>query len=133
MAGLDTNVLVRWLTADDAVQTAKAEDLFRKAVARGESLFIPITVTLELEWVLRSRYGFDRDRVLSAFNALLETQEFELQTETALERALALYRRGIAEFADCLHAGSCDAAGRTPLLTFDVKAARLAHVDLVAA
>ena len=65
------------------------------------------TVMPELEWVLRSRYRFDKATVLQAFNALLETQELEFQTEAALERALHLYRQGAAEFADCLHAGLC--------------------------
>ncbi len=70
---------------------------------------------------------------MAVFTALLETQEIEFQDEAALERALHLYRRGTAEFADCLHAGICGMLARTPLLTFDAKAARLASVELLAA
>jgi predicted nucleic-acid-binding protein len=119
--GLDTNVLVRWLVADDDDQTQRAPKLFKSAVSRQAALFVPSTVMLELEWVLRSRYRFDKNTVLQAFSALLETQELEFQAEEALERALHAYRQGAAEFADCLHAGLCAAADRAPLLTFDEK------------
>jgi predicted nucleic-acid-binding protein len=71
--------------------------------------------------------------VLGAFSALLETQELEFQAESAIERALHLYRRlGAAEFADCLHAGICGAADRSPMLTFDERAARLPSVTSLA-
>ena len=131
MPGLDTNVLVRWLLADDAEQAQRIQEVFRAAASRRAVLFVPSTVMLELEWVLRSRYRFDKASVLQAFNALLETQELEFQAEDALERALHAYRQGAADFADCLHAGLCAAAGRAPMLTFDEKAARLAEIELI--
>lgn len=132
MAGLDTNVLVRWLVADDDGQTAQVQRLFESARASQSAFFVPTTVMLELEWVLRSRYRLDKAAVLLAFNALLETQELEFEAEAAIERALHLYRQAAAEFADCLHAGLCGASGKAPLLTFDVKAARLPDTALIA-
>jgi predicted nucleic-acid-binding protein len=131
MPSLDTNVLVRWLVEDDDRQAARAQGLFESARADQTMLFVPSTVILELEWVLRSRYQFDKATVLGTFNALLETQELEFQDEAALERALHLYRLGAAEFADCLHAGLCASADRARLLTFDERAARLPHVELL--
>ena len=131
MPGLDTNVLVRWLVNDDVKQVARVQVLLESARENQSMLFVPSTVALELEWVLRSRYKFDKTAVLEAFNALLETQEIEFQDESALERALHLYRLNSAEFADCVHAGMCRAADRAPLLTFDEKAARLAYVELM--
>lgn len=129
MPGLDTNVLVRWLVEDDDRQTLRAQKLFEAARSSQASLFVPVTVMLELEWVLRSRYQFDKATVLGAINALLETQELEFQDEAALERAMHLYRSGLAEFADCVHAGICAAAGRAPMWTFDERAARLPGVE----
>jgi predicted nucleic-acid-binding protein len=129
MPGLDTNVLVRWLVEDDDRQTLQAQKLFEAVRANRVSLFVPVTVMLELEWVLRSRYQFDKATVLGAFNALLEAQELEFEDEAALERAVHLYRSGPAEFADCVHAGICAAAGRAPLWTFDERAARLPGVE----
>lgn len=131
MAGLDTNVLVRWLVADDDVQVARVQALLESGRSAGRSYFVPTTVLLELEWVLRSRYRLDKPAILRALNALLETQELDIQAEAALERALHLYRQGRADFADCLHAGLCAAAGQAPLLTFDAQAARLPQVELI--
>lgn len=133
MAGLDTNVLVRWLVADDDVQTAQVEALLAAGRRAGQSYFVPSTVLLELEWVLRSRYRLDKPAMLGAFNALLEARELDIQAEPALERALHHYRQGRAEFADCLHAGLCAAAGQAPMLSFDVEAARLPQVALIGA
>ena len=131
MPGLDTSVLVRWLVEDDPVQTAAVGRVFRAAIADGRPLFVPTTVMLELEWVLRSRYRFDKDTVLGTFNAVLETQELQFQDEASLEQAIHRYRETKADFADCLHAGACASVGRIPLLTFDEKAARLPDVELL--
>lgn len=125
-------LLVRWLVADDDARTAQVQALLESSRSAGKASFVPTTVLLELEWVLRSRYRLDKPAILLAFNALLETQELELQAEPALERALHLYRQGRTKFADCLHAGLCAAAGQAPLLlTFDAQAARLPQVELV--
>ncbi|MDP3294300.1 MAG: type II toxin-antitoxin system VapC family toxin [Nevskia sp.] len=131
MAGLDTNALVRWLVDDDPQQSDQVEALFRSVTARQERLFVPCTVLLELEWVLRSRYGFDKRAILQTINALLEVRELQIQSEAAVERALHAYRQAPAEFADCLHAGLCSAEGHAPMFTFDAKAARLDDVELL--
>ena len=125
MAGLDTNILVRWLVDDDAGQSRRIAALFASAARRDEALFVPVTVILELEWVLRSRYGFGKPDILLAMNTLLETRELAFQAEPAIERALHAYRNGVADFADCLHAAACWVEGQAPLLTLDARAARL--------
>jgi predicted nucleic-acid-binding protein len=131
MASLDTNVLVRWLVGDDPVQTAKVRRLLQNVKERQETLFVPTTVALELEWVLRSRYGYAKSDLLRTFNALLETYELEFQDEEALERALHLYRQGSADFADALHLGTVMATERAPFLTFDEKASRFDGAELL--
>jgi len=131
MPGLDTNVLARWILDDDPRQAARVQRLFEEAHEQQSALFVPSTVMLELEWVLRSRYRFGKEAALAAFKALLETQELEFQDEPALERALSLYRQNTADFADCMHAGQCGSAGHAPMMTFDGTAARLSNVELL--
>jgi predicted nucleic-acid-binding protein len=131
MPGLDTNVLVRWMLDDDDRQATRVRRLFEEVRLQRSTLFVPSTVMLELEWVLRSRYDLDKPTVLGAFNALLETQELEFEDEPAVERALIFYREGSADFADCLHAGNCGSAGRAPMFTFDDAAARLPCAQLL--
>lgn len=133
MPALDTNVLVRWLTNDEPEQAAAAGQLFDAAQASGERLWVAVTVMLELEWVLRSRYGFDRAAVTSALNGLLGTSDLDCQHEAALEVALWRFKQaGSPDFADCLHVALAAQAQADPLWTFDERAARLPGARLIA-
>jgi predicted nucleic-acid-binding protein len=133
MAALDTNVLVRFLVQDDAAQLALASKLFKRSVEAGETLFVPITVSLELEWVLRSNFGFAKPQVLQTFAALLSTFEVRFEAETALEAALMAYGQGRADFSDCLHASLATQAGEAPLWTFDKAASKVEGARLLSA
>jgi predicted nucleic-acid-binding protein len=125
VAALDTNILVRFIVEDDVAQLAAAKKLIRRCVSAGESLFIPVTVALELEWVLRSNFKFDKAVVLQTFNALLAAVELSFESESALESALRLYGDGSADFSDCMHIGLVAGAGETPLWTFDKAASKV--------
>jgi predicted nucleic-acid-binding protein len=61
MLGIDTNVVIRLVVADDAEQTRCARKLVEQALSREEPVIISLLVLLESEWVLRSRYGFGRE------------------------------------------------------------------------
>jgi len=130
MAALDTNILVRFLVADDRkqFQIAKA---FIDDVVREEPLFIPLSVSVELEWVLRSIYDLEKSEIINTFNQLLESREIEFHEEASLEVALNFYTESNADFADCLHAASAFTNQRMPLVTFDRKASRLENVELL--
>lgn len=125
MPALDTNVLVRYLVRDDATQLAAARRLIRRCISEGQALHVPVTVFLELEWVLRSNFGFGKSEVLRALSALLSTAELSFESETALELALARYTESSADFPDCLHVALAIQAGHPPLWTFDKAAARI--------
>lgn len=102
MLGLDTNVLVRLLTGDDPAQSDRARHLIERRAAAGEPVFVSLLVLLEAEWVLRSRYGFDKTQVSGAIEALLETIEITIEDESVVEEALHRWENSVAEFADCL-------------------------------
>lgn len=125
MPALDTNVLVRYMVQDDEAQFNAAKKLIQQCLIEGQSLFIPVTVTLELEWVLRSSYRFTREAILRALSTLFSASELNFESERALEVALHLYREGHPDFADCLHIALATYAGQTPLWTFDKRASRV--------
>lgn len=132
MAALDTNVLVRWLTDDDARQSTRVASLLMEKAKNGERLFVPVTVMLELEWVLRSRYRFDKAAITSALDALLSVTELEFQTEPDLEQALWLFKQaGAPDFADCLHVALVSQSGQGPMLTFNEQASKLEGAELL--
>ena len=131
MPALDTNVLVRYLVQDDEAQLAAARRLMRKSVRAGQALFVPITVTLELEWVLRSSFEVSKDRVMEILSTLFSAAELTFESERALEVALHLYRNGSADFADCLHIALAAQAGELPLWTFDKRAGRVTGAQAI--
>lgn len=131
MAALDTHVLVRFLVRDDASQLALAQGLLRRCALAGELLFVPITVALELEWVLRSVFRFDKKTVVNTFGQLLGTFELRFESEGALEAAVATYAETDADFSDCLHAALAGMAGEQPMWTFDKAAAKVEGTALL--
>jgi predicted nucleic acid-binding protein len=94
---------------------------------------VPITVLPELEWLLRSDFGFDKPAVLSAMFRLLGLFEVEFESEAAVEAALAQHERGAADFADGLHAALAVHVRKQPLWTFDKAAAGVHGAKLLPA
>jgi len=132
MAALDTNVLVRYLVRDDVRQMQAAAQWIGSVVERGESLYVPVTVLLELEWMLRASYGFDKNDIVAVFAALLSAMELRIDAESAVASALSAYGQGRADFADCMHVALAQQAGQAPLWTFDKACARVEGASWVA-
>jgi predicted nucleic-acid-binding protein len=133
MPALDTNVLVRYVVQDDSGQLGAARRLIQRCVEEGQPLFVPVTVSLELEWVLRASFGYGKDDVLTVLSSLLSAMELTFESERAMEVALQLYRESSADFADCLHIALAAAAGEAPLWTFDRGAARVEGAQMLRA
>jgi predicted nucleic-acid-binding protein len=118
---LDTHVLVRALVQDDPAQARRAI-----ALIEGHPVYIPVTVVLELEWVLRSRYGY-APRTISAAIGKLALLENAVVGEQAAVAAAARKMRDGWDFADALHhalASGCD-----DFVTFDTRLTRRAGRD----
>ena len=79
MIGLDTNVLVRYLTQDDAVQARVASAAIEAAAGRGERLRLTAVTLCELVWVLESAYHQSRADVARAFARIVRTADFDLE------------------------------------------------------
>lgn len=131
MYGIDTNVLVRLLVSDDPAQTRRARNLVEKALADEEPVLVSTLVLLETEWVLRSRYGFDREGVHALFRRMLQTRELSFEDEEGIEEALFNWETSVCGFADCLIAAHHRRLGCRATVTFDAKAARLSSMVLL--
>lgn len=115
---IDTSILVRLFAQDDDVQFATAAGLFSSS----DVVLLP-TVLLETEWVLRSRYGFDRYRIHTLFNAVLDARNVFCRERQVIVLALDAYVRGM-DFADALHVCLTEHGG--DFITFDRRLVRLA-------
>lgn len=117
MIAVDTNILARYYVQDeDDREAVRQHPVAVRIMADTQHLFVPKTVILELEWVLRGFYEFTRVAILKVFDHLLALPNVTLEDEASVERAVALYRDGL-DFADALHQAS--GARCSELLTFD--------------
>jgi predicted nucleic-acid-binding protein len=119
MLALDTNIVVRFLTRDDAVQSPKAYRL----ITSGPT-FVADTVLLETEWVLRSLYGFGPARIAYALRDLVSIDGVTVERPDRIAAALDYADAGL-DFADALHlarAAHCEA-----FVTFDKSLVRAAR------
>lgn len=119
MTGLDTNVLVRYLTEDDPVQSTRAADLIATATTRGERCFISAVVLCELTWVLRGAYRVSQPDLIVTLDRILGTTQFVVGDKDIVRRALEAYRTGRADFADYVIGAFHLDAGCRRTVTFD--------------
>jgi predicted nucleic-acid-binding protein len=126
MLGLDTNVLIRYLVQDDRRQYEKAKRLIQREAGKGEPALVSLLVLLEIEWVLRSRYGLSKLEILAAFSALLDAADLAFEDETSVEYALYSWKDSAADFADCLIEARNRRLGCRATATFDGKALKVA-------
>lgn len=119
MLAVDTNVIVRYLTRDDAEQFAKAS-----ALIQNEDVYVCTTVLLETEWVLRHGYRFSREQVITALAAVAGLPRVTLEDPASTAKALDWTARGM-DFADALHLAK--AAGCDAFVSFDQRFAAVAN------
>lgn len=97
MIAVDTNIIVRLLTRDEETQYQSSRALFET-----QEIFIPDTVILELEWVLRYAYDFSPAEITAAFKRLFGLKNVHLDQPQRVADAIAWQETGL-DFADAFH------------------------------
>jgi predicted nucleic-acid-binding protein len=128
MRAVDTNVVVRLLTRDDAQQVAAAEAFVN------DGAWISHLVLAEAVWVLESVYDLAHQQIVTALEMLLDHQNFTLQDSDVVTAALDRFRaRSAPGFSDCLVLEIARKAGHLPVGTFDRDLAKLAGAQRLTA
>jgi predicted nucleic-acid-binding protein len=103
MIALDTNVLARFYVDDPSdPESAKQRPIAQRLLTESGQVFVPLTVVLELEWVLRAFYGFGTADFVRVLRHLLGLPKVSVQEWSLVSDALALHTDGL-DFADALH------------------------------
>ncbi len=124
MIGLDTNVLVRYITQDHRAQSAAAVRIMDSLSAELPG-FLPLVVIAEVVWVLQFSYGFKRNEIGQVVERVLRSKELVLERAEIVSQALRKFRASRANFADCLIERCGHAAECQYVLTFDKNAAAM--------
>ena len=132
MVGLDTNVLVRFITDDDPLQSPIARRAIEGAAAQSTLLHICVPVLCELVWVLGTPpYGYARSEIADTIELLLEADALEIEARDLVRAAARAYRSGSADFTDLLIGGLNRRSGCRTTLTFDVAAGESAFFEVL--
>jgi len=129
MTGLDTNILIRYVTQDDVQLTPRANAIMDSLTAESPG-WISLTAMAEFVWVLSRRFKIDRTRIHIVLQQLLVQPNLAIEQQELVRKAAAQYLRGTADFSDYLVACSGEIAGCKETVTFDRKAAKSAGMTL---
>jgi len=124
MRAVDTNVIVRLVTRDDARQTAAAERFVESGA------WVSSLALAEAVWVLDAVYKLPAPAIATAIGMLLDHQRLTLQDSEAVASALEIFRKRPAlGFSDCLMLELARKAGHLPLGTFDRELSKVAGAE----
>jgi predicted nucleic-acid-binding protein len=123
--GLDTNVLVRYITQDDHKQAALANVLIEN-LDDASTGFVTLVTVVELSWVLESAYNFTRRQFAEVMQTLMAVDTIKLDRAAVVASAVRVYAASKADFSDCLIERLSANAGCERTMTFDKAAAKMA-------
>ncbi|VEN74323.1 Twitching motility protein PilT [Candidatus Desulfarcum epimagneticum] len=124
MKAIDTNVLIRFLIADDEPQTQKAYSILKNAELKQREIFVPLLVVLEMIWVLESVYEIPRMEILESIRDLLAMPALKFEQHSAVREFVRSARGNSYDLSDLLIAHSARFNGCGPVLTFDKAASK---------
>jgi predicted nucleic-acid-binding protein len=131
MIGLDTNILVRYVTQDDPLQSPKATDVIEHQLTEASPGFVTVVAMAEIVWVLDRAYGLSSSEIAAAIERMLQVEALVIENEQEVFAAMIALKLGRASFADALIAELGSRAGCIYTLTFDHKALRLPSFRLL--
>jgi len=129
MIGLDTNILVRYLTQDDPAQSPRATYLIEQRLSEANPGYVSVVAMVETVWVLDRAYKLTNQEIAAAIERMLQTDVLIVESEQDVFTAMVALKQGLGGFADALIAALGSSAGCSCTLTFDRRALRLSGFE----
>jgi predicted nucleic-acid-binding protein len=130
MIGLDTNILVRYLTQDDSTQSPEAREIIERRLTEENPGFISIVAMVETVWVLERAYELTTQEIVAAVERMLQTDVLVVENEQEVFTAMIALKEGQGSFADAVIAALGARSGCSCTLTFARKARRLPGFEI---
>jgi predicted nucleic-acid-binding protein len=130
MIGLDTNILVRYLTQDDPMQSPKAREIIERRLTEEKPGFVSIVAMVETVWVLERVYRLTPHEIAGAVERMLQTDVLVVENEQEVFTAMIALKDGQGSFANAVIAALGARMGCSCTLTFDRKTLRLPGFEL---
>ncbi len=130
MIGIDTNVLVRYLTHDEPIQTAIAVKMIDSLTVEAPG-FLSLVVIVELVWVLEASYRFPKHEITGVLDGLMRSKELVVERADIAWQALSKFKVCRSDFSDCLIERCGRAVGCQHTITFDQRASNTPGMKLL--
>ncbi len=130
MHGLDSNVVLRLLLADDLRQHDKARE-FLSLRSSGDPAFVSWIVLCEVAWVLSRGQRYPREQIAEVIEGLLSAPEIRVEREDSVAIAVEVFRASTADLSDLLIAMTNTLSGCSDTFTFDQGAAATGYMTLI--
>ena len=130
LIGLDTNILVRYLTQDDPIQSPRAREIIERRLTEEKPGFVSIVAMVETVWVLERAYRLTPHEIVGAIERMLQTDVLVVENEQEVFTAMIALKDGQGSFADAMIAALGARMGCSCTLTFDREALRLPGFEL---
>ena len=131
MIGLDTNVVIRYVTQDDPRQAAAASRLFENVLSVEQPGFVSLITLSEIAWVLAECYEAGKPRIVAVIETLLGSRQVVVEESELAWKAVRAWGKSTADFSDALLGQVFVARGCERAVTFDKSAARLPGFELL--
>src|SRR3981081_2805656 len=102
MIGLDTNLLVRYLTQEDPIQSSKAREIVERRLTEEKPGFVSIVAMVETVWGLERAYGLKPHEIVGAVERMLKLDVLFLENEQGVSAAIIALKQGRGSFADAV-------------------------------
>lgn len=129
--GIDTNILVRFITNDDSVQADEVERLFLSFEDQDVTFLINEVVLAELDWILTQVYKYRKEDFLKTVHQLFETENIAFNNPKIVKKTCKLYTDKNADFSDCYLSVINQNLGCKTTYTFDKSAAKLSSFSFL--
>ena len=129
--GIDSNVLIRYLTQDDPEQSQKATQCLEQNCTVDNPGHVAHIVLCEVVWILKKAYGYSKAEILKALQLILSTAEFSIESPSIAWEALRQYSVGSADFSDYLIGHLSRFYGCVTTVTFDREAGKSNNFQLL--
>lgn len=125
MIGLDTNIIIRYITQDDVKQSRLATHLIESKLSVKNPGFITLLSLVEISWVLDSCYELKKIDIINILSELLISKELLVERKDAAYMAIKRCKASNADFSDTLIAVVSELEGCEKIVTFDKRAQKV--------
>jgi predicted nucleic-acid-binding protein len=132
MIGLDTNILVRFVTRDDDEQWQLVDRYLKANCSSKQPGWISCIVLCEMVWVLARGYDYSKEEILRLLRQLLLIAELTIQEHDSVRSAMKDFENGKADFSDYLIGHLNAKHGCETTVTLDLRAADHSTFTLLA-